>query len=180
MNDLWLSDVCKSNDLLEIDVLIGADNLYAFQSGKVVKSKDDEPVAVDTCLGRVVSGPLKGSSENECANVYFVSESGKRSVSDIGCDVAKLWDLETLGVRECDDVHEALLDKIKFNGTKYSVKLPWKQGNGHLPTNYSNSSAQIKGQIKRLTSEPKSLREYDTIIKEQLNSGIIEKPRSYT
>ena len=175
LKDLWLSDVCKSNDLLEIDVLIGADNLWAFQSGKVVKGKDDEPVAVDTCLGWVVSGPLKGSSENECANVYFVSESGKRSVSDIGCDVAKLWDLDTLGVREFDDVHEALLDKIKFNGTKYSVKLPWKQGHGHLPTNYSNSLARMKGQIKRLTGEPKLLSEYDNIIKEQLNSGIIER-----
>ena len=149
--------------------------LWAFQSRKVVKGKDDEPVAVDTCLGWVVSGPLKGSSENECANVYFVSEYGKRSVSDIGCDVAKLWDLETLGVRECDDVHEALLDRIKFNGTKYSVKLPWKQGHGHLPTNYSNSLARMKGQIKRLTGEPKLLSEYDTIIKEQLNLGIIER-----
>ena len=27
LRDLWLSEVCKSNDLLEIDVLIGADNL---------------------------------------------------------------------------------------------------------------------------------------------------------
>ena len=175
LKDLWLSDVCKSNDLLEIDVLIGTDNLWAFQSGKIVKGKDDEPVAVDTCLGWVVSGPLKGSSENECANVYFVSESGKRSVSDIGCDVAKLLDLETLGVRECDDVHEALLEKIKFNRTKYSVKLPWKQGHGHLPTNYSNSLARMKGQINRLTGEPKLLSEYDTIIKGQLNSGIIER-----
>ena len=55
--------------MLEIDILIGADNLWACQSGKVVKGKDDELVAVDMCLGWVVSGPLKGSSENECANI---------------------------------------------------------------------------------------------------------------
>ena len=174
LKDLWLSDVCKSNDLLEIDVLIGADNLWAFQSGRVVKGKDDEPVAVDTCLGWVISGPLKGSSENEPAKVNFVSH-GVNDVSDINFNVNKLWDLETLRVKESDDVHEALLDKIKFNGTKYSVKLPWKQGHGHLPTNYSNSLARMKGQIKRLGNEPELLGEYDAFIKDQLESGIIER-----
>ena len=161
--------------MLEIDILIGADNLWAFQSGKVVKGKDDEPVAVDTCLGWVVSGPLKGSSENESAKVNFVSQVENQNLNNIGFDINKLWDLETLGVRECDDVHEALLDKIKFNGSKYSVKLPWKQGHEHLPTNYSNSLGRMKGQIKHLASEPKVLSEYDAIIKEQLNSGVIER-----
>ena len=139
-----------------------------------MKGKDDEPVAVDTCLGWVISGPLKGSSENEPAKVNFVSH-GVNDVSDINFNVNKLWDLETLGVKESDDVHEALLDKIKFNGTKYSVKLPWKQGHGHLPTNYSNSLARMKGQIKRLGNEPELLGEYDAIIKDQLESGITER-----
>ena len=68
-----------------------------------------------------------------------------------------------------------MFDKIKFYGSKYSVKLPWKQSHEHLPTNYSNSLARMKGQIKRLASEPKGLSEYDAIIKEQLNSGVIER-----
>ena len=128
LKDLWLSDVCRSNDLLEIDVLIGADNLWAFQ--RVVKGKDDEPVAVDTCLGWVASGPLKGSSENEPAKVNFVSNSGKQGVSDISdinLNVNKLWDLETLGVKESDDVHEALLDKIKFNGQNIRLNYHGKK-----------------------------------------------------
>jgi hypothetical protein len=33
----------------------------------------------------------------------------------------------------------------------------------------------MKGQIKRLASEPKVLSEYDAIIKEQLNAGVIER-----
>ena len=43
LKDLWLSDVCKEKGLLEIDMLIGADYLWAFQSGKVVKGKVGEP-----------------------------------------------------------------------------------------------------------------------------------------
>ena len=175
LKDLWMSDVCKGRVSLEIDVLIGADNLWAFQSGKIVKGKDDEPVAIDTCLGWVVSGPLRGSSEFKTTSVNFVSQSGNQNANNIGYDVNKLWDLETLGVKEFNDVHEALIDKIKFNGSNYLVKLPWKQGHGHLSTNYSNSLARMKGQIKRLANEPKLLNEYDTIIREQLNSGVIEK-----
>ncbi|XP_028416197.1 uncharacterized protein LOC114539977 [Dendronephthya gigantea] len=145
LQGLWLSDVCKTGEMLEIDVLIGADNLWAFQSGKVLKGGDDEPVAVDTMLGWVISGPLLGSSENEIANVNLVSQGGEQNeLSSIGADIEKLWDLDTLGVKECDDVHEALLDKITFNGSKYSVKLPWKQGHDHLPSNYSNSLARMK------------------------------------
>ena len=146
---------------------------------------------MDTCLGWVVSGPLKESSENQSANVSFVSQAGNRNefanvnfvsqvsnqseIDSIRANVSKLWNLETLGVRESDDIHEALLDKIKFNGLRYSVQLPWKQGHGYLPSNYSNSIARMKGQIKRLASEPNLLSEYDAIIKEQESVGIIER-----
>ena len=54
-----------------------------------MKGKDDEPVAVDTCLGWVISGPLKGSSENEPAKVNFVLH-GVNDVSDINFSVNKL------------------------------------------------------------------------------------------
>jgi len=34
---IWLSNVCKSSDQLEIDLLIGADYLWSFQTGNVVR-----------------------------------------------------------------------------------------------------------------------------------------------
>ncbi|XP_046854266.1 uncharacterized protein LOC124447403 [Xenia sp. Carnegie-2017] len=175
LKDLWLSDVNLKQDTLDVDVLIGADNLWAFQQGEIIRGKDDEPVAINTCLGWVISGPLKGSSNLKTARVNLVSQIATQNADSINGDVSKLWDLETLGVRETNDVHEALLDKIEFNGSKYVVKLPWKQGHEHLPSNYSNSLARMKGQIKRLSNEPSLLKEYDNIIKEQLETGVIER-----
>ena len=35
--NIWLSDVCQHKDQLEIDVLIGADYLWSFQTGNVVR-----------------------------------------------------------------------------------------------------------------------------------------------
>ena len=40
-------------------------------------------------------------------------------------DVQRLWDLETLGIREItDQVHESFENNISFNGSRYSVCLP--------------------------------------------------------
>lgn len=55
---IWLSDVCTSREHLEIDYLIAADYLWSFQTGSVVRGEVNEPVAVQTELGWVISGPL--------------------------------------------------------------------------------------------------------------------------
>ena len=45
-------------NVLVIEVLIGG-----FQEDKVVRGQPGEPVAVDTKLGWVLSGPMKGNGE---------------------------------------------------------------------------------------------------------------------
>ena len=66
-------------------------------------------------------------------------------------------------------------DDIEFRNGRYSVKLPWKQGHDILPSNYTNSLSCMRGQLKRLQKEPEVLHKYDSIIREQLSSGVIEK-----
>ena len=61
-----------------------------------------------------------------------------------------------------------------FNGNRYSVKLPWKEGHSLDYTNYSISLRRIKGQLVRLKREPEILEEYDKTIKGQLRRGIVE------
>jgi len=59
LKGLWFSDVRKGSDELEIDVLVGADYLWNFQKECTIRGKPDEPVAVETELGWVLSGPMK-------------------------------------------------------------------------------------------------------------------------
>ena len=179
LQGLWFSDVCKENEVLEIEVLIGADYLWCFQEGNVVRGKADEPVAVQTRLGWVLSGPMKVSgSGNEtnsmhAVDVNFLAQDNS-SCTKLDESIHRLWDFETLGIRQEDEVHETLKDSIKFNGTRYSVKLPWKEGHSALPSNYNISLKRLKGQLGRLKKEPEILEEYDSVIKEQLEKGIIE------
>ena len=57
--DLWFSDVNIRQEELEIDVLVGADYLWDFQSNRTIRGKCNEPVAVETELGWVLSGPMQ-------------------------------------------------------------------------------------------------------------------------
>ena len=81
LEQIWLSDVCKGSEQLEIDVLVGADYLWIFQTDKIARGEVDEPVTVETELGWVLSGPLKfrqPADRPQEVNVNFV---GSDSVS---------------------------------------------------------------------------------------------------
>ena len=173
---IWLSDVCKSSEHLEIDLLIGADYLRSFQTGNVVHGKVNEPVAVQTELGSVTSGALtyKQPDRAQEVQVNFVGSDGVKTKC-LGRNIQELWDLETLGVRESSEVYEDLVDSTGFNGNRYSVNLPWKEGDDSLPSNYELSLSRMKGQIRKPRKEPEVLEEYNAVIKEQLDSGVIEK-----
>ena len=98
-------------------------------------------MAVKTTLGWVLSGPLKGNFTTD-ANVNFVVDSTKQEKMQIDEEVHKLWDLDSLGIREKNEVHEQLIDEISFTGTRYSVRLPWKIGHV-LPSNYEVSLGRL-------------------------------------
>lgn len=176
LSHIWLSDVCKERDDLEIDVLIGADYLWSFQAGNVVRGEAHEPVAVETELGWVISGPLTYSQSADKGQVVQVNFVGSDRVSPDSLDrnVQRLWDLETLGVTACDGVYEEFIESISFNGPRYSVKLPWKESHDSLPSNYELSLSRMNSQIRKLRKEPEVLEEYDAVIKDQLASGVIE------
>jgi hypothetical protein len=120
LKDLWFSDVNKTAHELEIDLLIGSDNLWNFQSGRIVRGEPDEPVALETELGFVLSGPLKGKrvDDNDGTLVSFVAGESMggiaHNVGNVALDdaVHRLWDLDSLGIKETDEVYEAFGDSI--------------------------------------------------------------------
>ena len=156
LRDLWFSDVCQSKEELEIDLLIGTDYLWEFQRGRTVRGESEEPVAIETELGWVLSGPLKRRYEFSEASVQEVSvnfisqDSAGLDKASLDREVSRLWDLESLGIKSSDEVHESFENEIEFLEGRYSVKLPWKLGHDPLPSNFANSVSRMKGQLKRL------------------------------
>ena len=138
-------------------------------------------MAVKTKLGWVLSGPLRGTNvdglvkSNISLIINATNLSKKQNIEE---DVHKLWDLEMLGIRRGDEVYEDLLDRVKFSGERYPVSLPWKLGHKPLPSKYANSRCRLTSQMNTLRKEPSGLEACNNIIKEQEQSGIIERVTS--
>lgn len=87
----------------------------------------------------------------------------------------RFWDLESLGiVSDEPSVYEKFLRGITFNNMRYEVRLPWKDEHTILPDNYELSETRLRGLLRCLKQDPQLLKEYDTVIREQINNGIVE------
>ena len=70
---------------------------------------------------------------------------------------------------------ETFNEKITFKNQRYEVGLPWKEAHDPLPDNRSLSQRRLLYLLKRLKLKPEQLEEYDRVIKDRLNRGIIER-----
>ena len=80
LRDLWFSDVSRTKNELEIDLLIELDYLWEFQKGRTVRGEPGEPVAVETELGWVLSGKELDSKQE--VEVNFVAQDSIAIASD--------------------------------------------------------------------------------------------------
>jgi hypothetical protein len=132
----------------------------------------DEPVAVETRLGWVLSGPMKCKVDSvRGTNVNLIIEDRGNGLDR---NFSWLWDLETMGIKEEDEFQVEFLDNISFTGERYEVSLPWKVEHPPLASNYLNSVSRLKLLQKRLIKEPDILKEYDQVIISQVSKGIVE------
>ena len=160
---------------MEIVVLVGVDYLWSFQKECTIRGNPDEPVAVETELGWVLSGPMKCKSNDDVVSTQVNLIASVRDQT-FESEVHKLWDLEMLGINPLkDEAHEKFRESISFDRSRYSVKLPWREGRPELPTNYSTSLRRLKSQGARLEKEPEVLREYTSMINNHLDRGVIAK-----
>ena len=86
------------------------------------------------------------------------------------------WELESIGIKqEENSVLETFNETIAFTNQRYEVGLPWKKAHDPLPDNRSLSQRRLRSLLKRLSQKPEQLDEYDRVIKDRLDKGIIER-----
>ena len=180
LSELDLADYCCTTEPLEVDMLIGLDHYWKLVTGKVIH-EGDGPIAMQTRLGWVLSGPVPGLSCQTTCNLvsthllmvdaYMPEESGQ----SLDSTLKKFWDLESLGVnQDTPDVYAEFERWISFKDGRYEVALPWKETHGALPSNYELSLKRLTGLLRRLRQLPDVFQQYDKVIREQLDKGIVE------
>ncbi|KAL9976468.1 hypothetical protein ACROYT_G013775 [Oculina patagonica] len=185
LQGLPLADYSQGDEELEVDILIGADYYWSVVQNHVVRGEIHDPVAIRTRLGYVLSGSVNVANscqspssvnmshvmKTECMVVEedFVSKN-----DSLKNELSKFWDYDTLGVKEEEEFLGDYLTKVKFNGVRYEVFLPFKEEHPVIPDNYLLAQNRLASSLKRLKAKPDILQQYDTVIKEQLSSGVVE------
>ena len=168
------------NGTVSVDLLIAADHYWSFFTGRIIRGDPSGPVALETMLGWVLSEPAAVRAESCTINLSatHVLEIESGDISHVQDDLQKFWDLETLGIRDTEtSVHDKFSNEIRFTGERYQVKLPFKDNHPMLSDNYTNASRRLATVIKKLKTQPEILEQYDQVIKEQLESGVVEEVR---
>ena len=70
-------------------------------------------------------------------------------------------------------VAQEFVEKLLYTGDHYDVSLPWKATHPPLPENYELSLQRLQGLLSRLREKPDILEEYDSVIKDQIERGIV-------
>ena len=175
--DLELADSADSHDLLEVDVLIGSDWYWSLITGRVIRGETG-PIAIDSKVGWILSGP---AGEQTTVNLtitptHILKIDVYKAEPSLEDQLKQFWELESLGISsEEPPVHERFLQQISFDGQRYEVGLPWKEQHPPLRDHYELCCKRLGGLLRRLKQTPQILDEYNRIITDQLDRGIIER-----
>ena len=185
LSQLNLADPPNSETQLEVDVLIGSDYYWELATGEVLRGERGGPVAINTKLGWVLSGPAP-DIESHQASVSLVAahpitthtlrvDSQHCSTEKLDDQLRAFWELESLGIHLPDkSTYDDFAENVCFKEGRYEVSLPWKEEHDPLPDNYQLSSRRLQGLLRRLRQDPALLKEYDTVIQDQLRRGVVE------
>lgn len=163
-----------------IDILIGSDLYWEFVTGETRRGEGG-PIAINTTLGWVLSGPASLMRRQDATasllTVHTLRVDDGVSNKMLDATMRSFWELESLGIQPeltNDDVSDRFTSSVQLKGGRYEVSLPWRECHDPLPTNYDLSRSRLTGLIRRLRRSPEILKEYDSIIRGQLGQGIVE------
>ncbi|XP_011408081.1 PREDICTED: uncharacterized protein LOC105315219 [Amphimedon queenslandica] len=158
----------------EIDILVGADYYWSLATGRIRRGYGG-PIAMETRIGWVLSGPatlVYGQDDSATLITHTLQVSGLKSLDE---QLRSFWEIESLGILEDDVVTVNDFERnISFHDGRYEVPLPWKVSQLELPDNYRLCYNRLMSLLHRLRRNPDIIREYDAVIKDQIDKGIVE------
>ena len=150
------------------------DNYYRFISGNVIRGFPNQPVAVESVFGWVISGffDIENHSQVNVNHTHLLR---------VNTETNPYYD-DMFKVEQMRDENKTLKcspvkfeKQLKFSRQHYVTKLPFVKGPYTLPDNYLIAKSRLETNFKRLQKDPQLLQSYDDVIKESLNYSIVEK-----
>ena len=153
---------------LPVHVIIGANDFAKIRtSDRLRVGRKGDPVAERTRFGWTIMSP-----GTDLGNAYLAVNSTVDHNRLCALDVLGLEDkLSTLQ----SDVHEEFKEQLaRSPDGRYETGLPWKGNCPELPNNCAGSVRRVNSLLRKL-KRTDMLDQYDDIIREQLEEGVVEK-----
>ena len=166
-----LADACEGE--ADIDILVGADK-YWNVTGRLIRG-DSGPTVIRTKLDWVLFGPVHYQAPSSTTVNLTSTHVLKCQVSNhsdphlLESKLERFWRLESLGIVSNESsVYDDFQQRIRFDGQRYEVNLPWKEPHSMLPDNYSLSKSRLVSLLSRLRNDPGVLKEYHAGLKKMV------------
>ena len=183
LKGLEISDSRQGDE--DINLLIGADYYWSVVEGRVKRCESDGLIAMNTKLGWVLSGPYERGNNTSTSLMVTHSMVASGMEVEISSEdllskaVEKLWDYETLGIREGEEeesMYEMFVKRVKVaEDGRYEAPLPFIEDKPFIEDHYAISEKRLLNLKKKLDKDIELRGQYDQIIKEQLQVGILEE-----
>ena len=165
-------DDLDTKPYLPVHVIIGLSGYTKIKTKQPIRiGKSEEPVAEYTKFGWII---MAEGSEKMNLNHMMLTRSAE-------ADYAELCKLDVLGLQEDpysknEEVYNDFKEQLgRSEEGCYETNILWKSNATKLSSNKSGSIARLRNLLKRLKKDPTLFAEYDKIIREQLEEGIIER-----
>jgi len=155
----------------EPQILLGLRDFWKF----IISKKEISPgfFEIKTAFGSVFGGELNMRAIEQ----PIISCPVRNDI--LNESVSKLWNLETIGIKEAELAHDnvaidAFNDSIELKDGRYHVSWPWRPGHPPLPDNFSIAFSRLSSLANRLKNDAFLRNSYQEIMDEQLKRGMIE------
>ena len=143
-------DLSNANVTGKIDMLIGCDWYWDLVTGKV-RNAFSGPVAMSSKVGWLISGKL--SNENAVTGICIACTCGDSTEIDLSSSMDCVGVSDTHLEPEAQEFVEEFYKNLKFDGSNYSAKLPWRTGLLPINNNFWLSRKRLENLVKSLKSK---------------------------
>ncbi|XP_003382170.1 Pao retrotransposon peptidase family protein [Trichinella spiralis] len=171
----FLDPILDDESSDEVHVVIGIDYYYRFLGDAIRRGKPGDPVAVETVLGWIICGPVNPHPAPETVAAF--NAVVEPSVEDL---LRRFWEIEEMGVPfrcESDEVdpEKRFREGLSYDGTRYSVRLLWKNSGCWLPDNFAVAKRRLETLERRMAREPSRRDVHSSILHSYLVNGWAEE-----
>jgi hypothetical protein len=159
----------------EAHILLGLDYYHSFMGDHIIRCSNGIALQLSK-VGYVAYGITDGTPTDppQAHDACFTFATAEDT------DFERFWRIEDIGVKDCPNAEDDEVALKKFNDTvkvvddRYEVQWPWRMEDPDLKTHENLAIGRLRFVMRRLVTDEHARSQYDKIIKDQLDKGVIE------